>query len=340
MFRQLLWITIVFILLSSTFAHANIVFTSDRDGTRELYVMDEDGNNVKRLTDNHLFEMNPDCSPDGKQIAFTADVDADPKIKQHDIIIINADGSNQWNLTNHPARDGSPSWSPDGKRIAFTSNRTGRNEIHIINILSGKVEQLTKNRGVDGSANDPCWSPDGRQIIFEQHSNVQRGSIYIINVQTKIAKPLIQPKPNIRRNHPRWSPDGQSLLYHVISAEKIVADLDPNKPIFLPNLILELTFQLEIINLKDFKQPRLTIPKDWTVGFKTGWSPDSKEIVFSSKPQRLGGSPDIYRYNLVTHEIINLTNHSDYDGEPIWLNRTLSVTPAGKMTTLWSQIKQ
>jgi len=333
-------LSVILILLISQLVDASIVFTSDRDGTREIYVMNENGSNVKRLTDNNLFERNPVWSPDGKLIAFTTDVDADPEIKQHDIIIMDADGGNHRNLTNHPAKDEGASWSPDGQHIAFTSNRSGRDEIHIIDITSDNIEQLTDSKGIQGSANDPCWSPDGRYIAYEQQSKVLRATIYLIDVQTQKTSPLIQPVLNMRRNRPRWSPDGKYIMFHVISFEKVVADIDPNKPVFLPDFIFGMTDHLDIMSLDGFHKPRLTIPEEWSVGFITSWSPDSNEIVFSSKPQQWGGKPDIYRYNLTTHEFVNLTNNTTYDGEPNWLNRTLSVTPTGKMVTLWSQIKQ
>ena len=130
-------ILVILMLLISVVAQAKIVFTSSRDSTREIYVMDDNGSDIQRLTDNQLFEKSPIWSPDGKQIAFTRDVDVDIKEKQFDIILMDADGDNQRNLTDHPAQDGSPAWSPDGEHIAFTSDRSGRNEIHILDIFSG-----------------------------------------------------------------------------------------------------------------------------------------------------------------------------------------------------------
>ena len=47
---------------------------------------------------------------------------------------MNADGSNQTNITNHNADDRYPAWSPDGKKIAFVSNRSGNNQIYVMEV--------------------------------------------------------------------------------------------------------------------------------------------------------------------------------------------------------------
>lgn len=329
-------------LLISVAVQAEIVFTSSRDSTREIYVMDDDGSNIQRLTDNQFFEIGPVWSPDGKQIAFTRDVDADINGKQYDIILMDADGDNQRNLTHHPARDGSPAWSPDGQQIAFTSDRSGRNEIHIIDIFSGRVKQLTDNRPLDGKANDPSWSPDGRYIAYEQSTPRRGQTIYITDVKKETTKSLTPPELNIIKNRPRWSPNGKYILYHEISFAEVIANAnqEPNDLPFIINLILGKKDRLVVSSVDGFDMPNLTIPEKWSFGFIAGWSPNSKEIIFAASPERWGRNSDIYRYHLNSHKIVNLTNHPSYDGDPNWLNRTLAVEPAGKISTLWGQIKK
>ncbi len=84
-----------------------IAFVSYRDGNNEIYVMNPDGSEQKRLTNNPGRDLYPSWSPDGKKIVFMSDRD-----RNKEIYVMNPDGSEQKNLTNNPALDTLPSWSP------------------------------------------------------------------------------------------------------------------------------------------------------------------------------------------------------------------------------------
>ena len=146
-----------------------IVFSARRDGhfenelgiTYEIYVMDADGSNEQRLTQNRNNDWNSSWSPDGKRIAFDADRKGD--VVNWDIYVIDADGGNEQRLTQNRVYDSSPSWSPDGKRIAFMSNRDGHvhpihgrptSEIYVMDADGGNPQNLTNNPHSDGS---PAW---------------------------------------------------------------------------------------------------------------------------------------------------------------------------------------
>ena len=151
-----------------------IVFSSSRAGhvedkfgiTDEIYVMDADGGNQQRLTENRNNDWNPVWSPDGERIAFAADRKGD--FLKFDIYVMDADGGNPQKLTNHRAWDSSPSWSPDGERIAFTSEREGNYEIYVMDADGGNLQNLTNNPHSDFG---PAWlntpfsvSPAGKRF--------------------------------------------------------------------------------------------------------------------------------------------------------------------------------
>ena len=138
-------------------AQARIAFMSDRDGNWEIYVMDIDGKNQRKLTNNRHDDGYPSWLPDGKRIVFTSKRDGN-----REIYVMDADGGNQLNLTNNRWSDDEyPSWSPDGKRIAFVSDRDKKvknflitSEIYVMDADGRNQQKLTNNPHTDGN---PAW---------------------------------------------------------------------------------------------------------------------------------------------------------------------------------------
>src|SRR4029077_4567436 len=97
---------------------SKIAFSSDRDGNYEIYVMNPDGTNPTRLTNDTAIDDFPDISPDGNQITFQSN-----RSGSSEIYVMNADGSNQTRLT-FSGSNSEPAFSPDGTKIVFVSTRS------------------------------------------------------------------------------------------------------------------------------------------------------------------------------------------------------------------------
>ena len=183
-----------------------IAFVSTRDGDAEIYVVDFDGTNERRLTRNESADWYPSWSPSGKRLVYSSDRDGD-----HEIRIMDVDGSYDIQLTYNNVWDSHPAYSPDGKRIAFTSNLNRNNDIWIMNADGTNLWQLTVN-----PANDqyPAWSPDGKKIAFTSARGANT-DIWIINVDPNPARrlPLRLTVNPARDWAPVWSPDGKWIAF-------------------------------------------------------------------------------------------------------------------------------
>ena len=171
------------LLMTVVEAQARIAFVSDRDGNAEIYVMDADGDNPRRLTNNRGADNSPSWAPDGKRIAFSArregHFENDFGIT-YEIYVMDVDGGNEQRLTENRNNDWNSSWSPDGKRIAFESDRKGdvvNWDIYVMAVDGGNLQRLTENRVSDSS---PSWSPDGKRIAFVSYRD-ENTEIYVID---------------------------------------------------------------------------------------------------------------------------------------------------------------
>lgn len=337
-----LLMTSYFLLLVSTFAVADIVFVSNRDGKNNIYVMNDNGSRVRRLTDTQFNIGAPRWSPDGSQIAFHMDLhstDPDPrKPQQYDIFIMNADGSNQRRLTDHPKLDVAPSWSPDGEYLTFDSGRSGKVEIYIMEIATRNIRQLTQTDGVDDFVANPEWSPDGTQIVYEYSKAGHGRHIYIMDVDGGNARPLLK---KLRRGiwggvilgfAPSWSPDGKHILY---SDSEFVAGRGRVEDSIL------------IVDRDSRQLQALNTPKRWRIE-DVRWADDGGAVLFPGIPKGLEehGRPHgrpifkIYKYHLRTGQITNLTDHPSSNTSMDWTpHNALSVSSRKKLAIQWARLK-
>jgi len=230
-----------------------IVFYSERDGNAQLYAMNPDGSEQRRLTSNVYDDVSPDLSPDGTQIVFLSNRD-DPDYAEcfpdcfYQLYLVNIDGSNERRIittefsilhpTWHPdgtritfdteynlegdiyqvSSDGSNlqlliedgywgDWSPDGGHIVFASRRDGNVELFIADADGGNQRRLTGNQRLDVF---PAWSPDGSMIAFVAMENRQ-SQIHLIDPDGSNEQ---QVTSTGRINEdPCWSPDGRWIAF-------------------------------------------------------------------------------------------------------------------------------
>jgi Tol biopolymer transport system component len=175
----------------------------------DIYAVDRNGMNMKRLTSEPGVDSDPAWSPKGDRIAYRR---IDLATGYSSIWAMDADGANKVKLTEAlegAYSVGSPSWSPDGNRIAFsTVARNGtRSAIWTMNADGSDQQQRTSS--MDGYDMEPTWSAGGTQIAFSRIFAGDR-DIAIVTLASGSVQRLALPGAQW---HPAWSPDGGHIAY-------------------------------------------------------------------------------------------------------------------------------
>jgi Tol biopolymer transport system component len=259
-----------------------IAFTSDRDGNFEIYVMNPDGSNQTRLTNNAAADEFPAFSNDGR-IAFTSSRDGNAEI-----YVMNANGSGQTRLTNNPAEDAVPAFSPDGTKVVFASNRDGNHEVYIMNDDGTGQTNLSNNVAADTF---PTFNAYGSKIAFttDRTNPFLSYEIWVMDVDGNNQTPLIT--SHFDQQIPSYSPDGSKIGYTIDGLTGIaVADPDGSH--------------------------EMIIPFDTLVAFSS-FSPDSTKITFQ-KIEAGVANYEIFVMNRDGANRIRLTSNSAVDCCPSW----------------------
>ena len=164
--------------VSFSYDGREVVFTSERSGSANIFRAQVDGTAVEQLTDSPAFDDQAALSPDNRSLAFVSSRGDGST----DIYIMDLDSHRIRNLTNAPGGDFRPSWSPDGQTIAFSSERgtgfphqgfpgpagkwehTQAASIYLINTDGTGLRKIATDRNM--TAGSPKWSSDGSKIVF------------------------------------------------------------------------------------------------------------------------------------------------------------------------------
>lgn len=181
-----------------------IAFYSDREGDKEIYLMDYDGRNQRRITAHKSISMSPSWSAHGDSIAYVSFFGGSgPAIYLADV----ASGRKSPVVTSG-SLNASPSFSPDGQSIAFARSQGNNIEVFVARRDGGAMKQLTYSSGID---TNPAWSPSGKEIAFTSSRGTGRPQIYVMDAEGA----------NVRRitftgdynDGAAWSPDGTRIAY-------------------------------------------------------------------------------------------------------------------------------
>lgn len=229
-----------------------IAFQSDRDGDnrQELYLMDYDGRNQRRISTHKSTSGFSDWSPSGDALAYMStvagspgiyfvDLDTSKKIPVYqegtlnispsfspdgkqivfahstetnvDIYVCERDCQSPRRLTTSKAIDTNPAWSPDGSQIAFTSNRSGKPNVYVMGIDGSGTRRIS----FEGDYNDgACWRPDGTYLVYSSRRGGYRFQVTETNLVDLATRTLTEGPESYEQ--PCYSPDGRRIVFTVM----------------------------------------------------------------------------------------------------------------------------
>jgi TolB protein len=253
------------------------------DNCEDIYVMNQDGTGVRRLTNSKFNEgcKQPCFSPDGNSIGYSGSLEG--QIWQ--IYLMDTDGGNRRTITQSHRASTGPSFSPDGWKICFLRPETYRRtlvggwawddlDVHIINVDGSGERRITpqKYRG----ARNPSYSIDGKTIVFSA-----AGEIYILNSNGE-GEPwrlTTGKEANSINSDPSFSPNGDRIAF----VSNRVSRPSPYD------------FEVWVMNVDGTEARQIT--RNQSKNSYPVFSPDGKRIVFCSDQGRMGPC-ELWRVNV------------------------------------------
>ncbi|HKE02183.1 MAG TPA: hypothetical protein VKE69_14290 [Planctomycetota bacterium] len=183
-----------------------LAFSSMRDGNWEIYTAAPDGTDVRRVTDNAVYDSQPTWSPRGDRIAFTSNRDGKRRV-----YTMAPDGSDARRVTTSDADDFNPAWSDDGSRLVFYRERgDDHDQVYVVRADGSDETRVTR---LEDHNTYPCFCAGGA-LLFHRSGGAGPGAIVELDPATGESRVVTTAKAFFARP----SPDGRHLA--IIAGER------------------------------------------------------------------------------------------------------------------------
>jgi TolB protein len=260
-----------------------IAFVSKHGAGKEVYMMDYDGQRVRRITSTGSINLMPTWSPVAQRLAYMSWRTGSPAID-----ILESDGRIARATTAGGTMNISPDWSPDGRFLVYASNAAGNSEIYVLDVAAGTSVRLTNSPAIDTS---PSYSPKGREIAF---TSDRSGSpqIYVMDAEGLNARRVTT--DDDYADAAAWSPKGDKIAYATRRDGK---------------------FDIAVVDIATGAATRLTHGEGNNENPR--WSSDGRHLVFASSR---AGLYDLYTMRADGTDVRRLTRGGDCF-TPDWSHR-------------------
>ena len=273
-----------------------IVYVSDTDGDREIYLLDPETGESSPLTSNKSADEDPRWSADGEKIAYVSVESGDREIS-----VIDREGQDLRRLTDNP---GGGRLAPGGRRRSRrwpTSRRTGKGakQFHKFTPFRWKTGRLRRLRLKERRRSWGTGRRDGQWIVFYNQEPEEERGLWLRNPEGVNQHRITKGEDT----EPAWSPNGKYIAF--------VRNLEEARVIYMARQGKEGAWDEEV------EVTRLT--NSGADDFSPVWHPDSKTLAFVSTRD---GNAEIYTMQATNLEEEGsqrrLTSNNTEDGSPVW----------------------
>jgi Tol biopolymer transport system component len=296
-----------------------IAFTSDREGSSQLYSIRSDGTGIQRVSFSTGVVASPRWSPSEEEIAFS---DISATGLEANIYVAPLDSSGGTDITKGSGTFNlEPSWSPGGGMLAFATNRDDNFEVYVMKSDGTGVRNLSAHAESDHA---PLWSPDDSLIAFLSARD-STTEIYVVHPDGSGLRRLTNNSDE--EIQLAWSPSGSHIAYRrggdiyrvgkSGGAEMRLTDdsIVEGDPAWSPDgerIVYAAADGLHIMNADG--SGKKWIENSTGDDHMPAWSPDGRLIAFL----RLGADPEIYVMSPEGQNSTNVSQDPATDWEPTW----------------------
>lgn len=175
---------------------------SKQERVKRLAIMDQDGANVRMLTDGKDLVVTPRFSPSRQELAYATLVGG-----EWHVYLLNIETGQQERIGNFPNMAFSPRFSPDGQQVILSLQQAGNANIYKMDLRTKQMTRLTDSPSIDTA---PSFSPDGSQIVFESDRGGEQ-QLYVMSANGGGAQRISFGSG--RYGTPVWSPRGDYVAF-------------------------------------------------------------------------------------------------------------------------------